>query len=169
MKRMFLVGLIAAVFLSSIFAQEFSFSASAKSRATAGEFTSDSDNVSAKDSATDPTTATLYLNPEFIMPMEIGPMTQIRAGLDFSAQVYNAGVIANTGVLKSVVTTTDLNGTKTTVTTTTEYSDQAAVGFNLYFNPTFEWTIWDEKIDFIVDPTVGLFCYNNNTFGAVIF
>ncbi len=48
-KKLILIGLMLTTFVSSAFAQMMSFSESAKSRATAGEFTSDSDNVSAKD------------------------------------------------------------------------------------------------------------------------
>ncbi len=96
----------------------------------------------------------MYINPEFTMPLKRGPMTEFTVGLDAKFDVYNSGKY--TGGTYTNVT----SGTTTSLTV--EYEDQVAVDFNAHFTPKFEWVISKGKIDFAVEPTVGLMYAHTN-------
>ncbi len=92
----------------------------------------------------------LYIQPQFIMPFEKGAMTQFTAGLNMTFRPYYGS--GNT-------ITTDANGN----VTENKYNDKGYVYLRPYFTPTFEWNTWQDKISFIVEPTVSLaFSYEND-------
>ncbi len=126
---------------------------------TAGTTTVITDSSAENGSVVD--VATLYINPQFIMPLEMGPMSQIKIGLDMSFDIYG-GTGRSTKSVTETTTVTENNATEKdytevkTETTETLYSGMANVQFDLYFNPSLGWTTWEDKVDFVVDPTIGV-------------
>ncbi len=90
----------------------------------------------------------MYLNPEFIKPVKLGPMTQFRVGLDMTFRVSGG---------YSRTTYTNITAGVTTTAEAAETENPSYVSFEPYFNPTFEWKLWQNKITFLVVPTVGVF------------
>ncbi len=96
--------------------------------------------------------ARIYIKPEFIMPFKMGPMYQLKAGLDLAFDVYRnrAGVDTYTNYVTS-------SGTQTV-----KYEDQGYVEFDVYAGTSLEWSIAGNKIDFSIDPSIGLQYIHSN-------
>ncbi len=96
----------------------------------------------------------IYFNPEVVIPLKRGPLTQFKVGLEAKFDVYNSGEYTE------AVYTNTTSGL--TTTHTIEYEDLSASDFNLYFTPTLEWNVSKGKIDFALEPTIGLMYAHTN-------
>ncbi len=99
----------------------------------------------------------LYVNPEFAIPMETGAMTQIKIGFNSAFDIYNSGNAYE--ITESI--TTDSSTTETLIVA--ESKEQYNLALAVYVNPSLEWSAWENKMDMALDITGGVkYAYNNS-------
>lgn len=113
-------------------------------------------------------TANLYINPQVTIDSDMGPMSSYTIGLDMSFQLYNKSIDTATnyvgGVDGGIIgTDSEMLGYVNRVI----YQGQVDANFDLYFNPSLEWSLGDGKVDFAVDPRVGI-KYNHYNAGHYV-
>ncbi len=130
---------------------------------TSYDYTDNTDDTVEKTftgATTDSRAISMYINPEATLDLEFGPMKTLTAGLNTSFQIYNGGG-QESSTLSYSVTTGDIDKVEKTI----ETDGQADINVEIYATPTLEWSIWEEKIDFVVEPTLGV-KYNYQSDGA---
>ncbi len=89
----------------------------------------------------------MYINPEFVMPLKHGAMTHFTVGVNASFDLDRE--------VSNMNTYTNITSGATEIQTA-EYKNQGRVAIDVYFNPSLEWKISKGKIDFALEPTIGL-------------
>ncbi len=104
----------------------------------------------------------MYINPQFIMALEMGPMYQITFGIDAKFDIVNTGKGSESYTEVQYAEDDDFSAYTTKTTIIEDYEGAAGMEFGLYVNPSFEWKAWEEKVSFAVDPTFGVkYAYTN--------
>lgn len=101
----------------------------------------------------------MYINPEFTLPFEMGPMTQITIGLTSAFDLNRkAGYSYSYTETAYAADEDDDNSTDyiEKETTTVENDGATEMEFGIFVNPSFEWSMWEDKVAFAVDPTFGV-------------
>ena len=109
---------------------------------------------------TDNTVAQLYINPEISFPVAIGPITQFKTGINFKAGIFAPYSVNNltthSGDFTDSVAGVVPSGINTEDKLVTETKGESSIEVGTYLQTTMEWKIWEDKITFIAEPTIGI-------------
>lgn len=84
----------------------------------------------------------IYFNPDFTMPLDLGAFNQIEFGV-------NANFAVSTNLNKIDSKSTGGTDTTTKRAANKEYKD---ITWGLYAQPTFEWNLFNNQLNFIIEP-----------------
>lgn len=92
--------------------------------------------------------------PEFYMPLVSGPMTGITVGLVLGFDIYGMGEKSSSYNNNRVMTA----GNETTTTQSAQTNQEKMFNMNIDMNfyPTLEWSLANDRVQLVMEPTVGL-------------